>query len=367
VWDLLCLENNRERERYLREAQKILTQNPDNPNALSVFGQWYAFRHIDDWAADFLERAKRGGAVISNLTLGRCYWRLGRPAEAHREFQQALKRKEAPDSYLELCMDALERQQIRPLLQDDTNVQRYRWRAYGEKSIDTTTKDNSRISSTRQMIAWWKFDEAQNEIVLDSSGNKFHGKLVGDAQIVSDPDRGNVLRLDGDGDYVDCGNSLTFDIIHSVTICSWVKIDTDDKFSKGWQTIIGKGNSAWRLHRSGTTKCTGFACSGIKIEGNQWGSVRGKTKVDDDRWHHLVGVYDGMKILIYVDGALDNSTEASGLINTNTYPVLIGENSESRVYYWHGLIDDVQVYNYALSEAEVREIYVKSGREPNED
>ena len=77
--------------------------------ALSTLGRWYAFRGMDDWAAELLERARAGGtAEVSSLTLARCYWRLDRPADAAREFLRAMRRNEAPAGYLNLCVAAVE-------------------------------------------------------------------------------------------------------------------------------------------------------------------------------------------------------------------------------------------------------------------
>ncbi len=56
---------------------------------------------------------------------------------------------------------------------------------------------------------------------------------------------------------------------------------------------------------------------------------------------------------IIIDGNEDSSQPASGRINTNNAPVYIGENSENTGRFWNGMIDDVRVYNYALTKEEV--------------
>jgi tetratricopeptide (TPR) repeat protein len=66
--------------------------------------------------------------------------------------------------------------------------------------------------SDGELVAHWKFDDINVAEVLDSGGNDLHGRFVGDAHIVSDPQRGNVLSLDGDRDYVEFGEDLAFDI-----------------------------------------------------------------------------------------------------------------------------------------------------------
>ena len=68
-----------------------------------------------------------------------------------------------------------------------------------------------------------------------------------------------------------------------------------------------------------------FGCTGLAVPGNTYGAVYGKGNVNDGRWHHLVGIYDGTRIRLYVDGQLDVCGEASGNINRNSFRVLIGE------------------------------------------
>lgn len=68
-------------------------------------------------------------------------------------------------------------------------------------------------------------------------------------------------------------------------------------------------------------------------------------------------MYDGRKIHLYIDGILDEFKEASGLVNTNDFHILIGENAEEKGRFWKGLIDDVRIYSYALSPEEVKMLY----------
>jgi hypothetical protein len=56
---------------------------------------------------------------------------------------------------------------------------------------------------------------------------------------------------------------------------------------------------------------------------------------------------------LYVDGALDASQGASGGINVNGALVQIGSNAEMGDRFWSGLLDDIRVYNYALSDADI--------------
>jgi hypothetical protein len=94
-------------------------------------------------------------------------------------------------------------------------LQSHKWYCW---RVDAIRWDGSVIEgepysfSTGNMIAWWKFDQAEGHSVTDSSGNALHGKLVADAHIISDPLRGNVLSLDGSRDCVHLGTDDKFSI-----------------------------------------------------------------------------------------------------------------------------------------------------------
>jgi hypothetical protein len=92
----------------------------------------------------------------------------------------------------------------------------------------------------------------------------------------------------------------------------------------------------------------------------------------DNQWHHVAGVYDGSNAYIYIDGGLDsNSVACSGSMATNNWDVYIGENSESldggsNGREWDGLLSDVRVYNYALTQSEVNDIYTGGPTPPGQ-
>jgi hypothetical protein len=242
--------------------------------------------------------------------------------------------------------------------------QKYWWRVDAEKSDGSMIKGKLWSFSTGRMVGWWKFDKTEGQVAVDSSGSGLDGKLVGGAHIISDVARGNVLSLDGDGDYVNCGNNPAFDITNSITIAAWIKVDT---FDKRWQAVVTKGDTAWRLQREGETDALQFACTGIDVPGDAYGSVRGKRNVNDGKWHHIAGVYDGTKMNLYVDGELDVSASATGNIDSNGWEVLIGEDAQRPGRFWNGLIDDVRIYSYSLSEAEIKALCAGRGPGPTEN
>ncbi len=91
-------------------AQKALQNDATDASAIAVLGEWWAYRGIDDWAVESLEKARNGGAAVSNLMLGRCYWNLKRFAEARREFTAAMAdaNDEGERFYLRMCVEGID-------------------------------------------------------------------------------------------------------------------------------------------------------------------------------------------------------------------------------------------------------------------
>jgi len=208
------------------------------------------------------------------------------------------------------------------------------------------------------LVGLWKLDETEGGIAADSSGNGNDGTLIGDPQWVQGKING-ALDCDGNGDYVNCGYDPLFDVTtNEVTVCAWVTIRS---IPGDWRAAVAKGESAWRLSNVNYDPRFHF---GITIwTASDTASIDGVTAVGYDEWHHACGTFDGENINVYLDGVLDASattTEPIGTVSTN---VFIGNNPESTERYWDGLIDDVRVYDRALTAEEIQ-VVMLGGEEP---
>ncbi len=211
-----------------------------------------------------------------------------------------------------------------------------------------------------RLIARYNFDEVEGKTVHDSSGNRIDGTLVGDARVVDDPIRGKVLELDGDGDWVDCGDDLLFGMTEEITLSGWIKTAGP---ILAWCHVIAKGTS-WKLR--GWKDTLKFVC-GVDMPGDIGvdSGVVGKKAVNDGRWHHVAGVYDSRTATLYIDGRRDVSATLVGSIAANSYNVWIGSDSYRSGPVWSGRIDDVQIYSYALTAEEIKALY-ESWSKPEE-
>jgi WD40 repeat protein/serine/threonine protein kinase len=109
LWDFSRGARSMDLEDRAAKARDALRRRPGDGASLAVLGEWYAFRGFPDWGAEFLLKARGAGARVSPLDLARCLWLSGDAAGACREFEAALAAREAPESYLRLCLEAARR------------------------------------------------------------------------------------------------------------------------------------------------------------------------------------------------------------------------------------------------------------------
>ncbi len=196
------------------------------------------------------------------------------------------------------------------------------------------------------LVGWWKLDEGMGGTAVDWSGQGNHGALQGDPQWVIGQ-VGGALEFDGSGDFVDCGANTVFNIDANISVMCWIKVR---RFNRNWQAIVTQGDNSWRLHRSSNTDNIAWGTSGLDPT-----DITGSVNVNDEEWHHVAGVYNGTQKILFVDGSIDASADTTGSIDSSTYRVHIGENAQQTRRHWNGLIDDVRIYNKALTMEEIKE------------
>ena len=191
------------------------------------------------------------------------------------------------------------------------------------------------------LVAHWAMDGNS----LDVTGNG-HDAQVG-SEVVFEEGYADQAAYFSGNDYVSyllCDNSSGLDFVDGLTISVWIR---SYWLSDQWASVITKGLQSWRLMRNGSSSALSFhfnALGGGEYQAN------GSTNVLDGQWHHVMAIYDGSQIRLYIDGELDASA-AAGSVNTSGDPVYIGSrvnNTANR--NWIGNIDDVRLYDIALTE-----------------
>ena len=197
------------------------------------------------------------------------------------------------------------------------------------------------------LVGHWMFENNVN----DSSDHGNDGLISGDPEFVTGMVGINALAFDGDMDYITIAESPDFSMT-SFTLAAWVKIP--NPIPGGWRTIIEhdrSGSNWFGLWKSNNGNFFHF----------RWGiddASDFSTTISPDTWYHVAGTYDafGKTARMYINGNLDRTIQNADLPTAANSALRIGitlQNHEDFI----GIIDDVRVYNRALDETEINEMF----------
>jgi len=214
------------------------------------------------------------------------------------------------------------------------------------------------------LAALWIFNEGTGNQVYDLSGNVNNGTLINIASPSTtisgwNPGRlGPCISVDGINDYINVGQPPSLMFTGAMTIGTWIKPNnlTDD-----WRIVSkqgGGGFRSWSLNVGATGTRNYFQ---VASDGNTGFYVQGSSGVISE-WTHLVAVYvPGVALRLYKNGILDaeNKINIPSLqyIN-NGLDINIGRRPDN-ILYFPGSIDEVRIYNKALSSQEIQQLYAQ--------
>ena len=219
------------------------------------------------------------------------------------------------------------------------------------------------------LVGLWHMDEGSGTTIIDSSGTGNGGELKGGTSWIGEDggqwnsrddinfSNGDCLNFDGNNDYVEIKDDASLRISKDLTLVAWVKTsdssgDIISKFKDfsgtarddSYKLYVSSGNASFLIQTN-----TGSSPNHERVTG---------TSINDNKWHHVVGTFDGSTLRIYVDGKEENSTSYSGTIATGSgSDLFIGaEDYGNSPYYQDNLeciIDEVRIYNRVLNDEEI--------------
>jgi hypothetical protein len=200
-------------------------------------------------------------------------------------------------------------------------------------------------------IAHWTLDDVESGTVRDSVGTAHDGKVIGDVR--SAPGViGKAAVFDGNLAMVLVEDHPKFHFKTAVSVSAWVKPSTKHG------TIVGK----WYAMDAYTLEWreNAYRFSIALPVGGKWGTgLSVEAPASPNVWSHVAGVYDGYTLALYVNGLLKvknivQSGRKAAVLQDSDRPITIGNHPPWEAFL--GMIDEVRLYDVALSEKEIRQL-----------
>ncbi len=201
-------------------------------------------------------------------------------------------------------------------------------------------------AATTGLVAAYSFNEGSGTTVGDASGTGNNGTTSNTTWSASGK-YGGALSFNGTSARVNIPNSSSLQLTTAMTLEAWVNPST---VSSAWRDVLYKGNDNYYLE---ATSSHGSKPDAGLIAGGSYGDAYGTAALSANTWSFLTETYDGATLRLYVNGTQVAATAHTGAITTSTNQLQIGGDSLYGQYF-KGLIDEVRVYNFALSAAAIQ-------------
>ncbi|MHC4193638.1 MAG: LamG domain-containing protein, partial [Planctomycetota bacterium] len=246
-----------------------------------------------------------------------------------------------------------------PKLKTDTT---YYWR------VDEVQADGSAVTgdvwsfNTGKLIGWWKFDETSGILAADSSGNEYHGSVLKDAPIW-DPDGrfGGCLNFDETYGVSIPGSVFGSHIDSEITISVWVNGDADQTNCTNVILQAGCGCSGRPYIVSVYTDWQDNGLVVLKTGRDEPDGLSYNAALEQwaGRWNHYAFVKNAKEGFqkMYLNGELVGQVTGTSASMAGVETARIGIAPERYGDQYIGKLDDVRIYNYALSQDEIAQIY----------
>jgi fibronectin type 3 domain-containing protein len=218
--------------------------------------------------------------------------------------------------------------------------------AAGNQTTSATVGVTVSNLAPSSLVAAYAFSEGSGPTSADATGLG-HTVTVGSASWIASGHTGNALSFNGTTARSTVADANDLDLSSAMTLMAWVYPNVTPQ---SWRTILHKETDVYYLFAGSSGP--GTAGGGTFGSGNV--NAYGPSALPAGTWTHVATTYDGTTVRLYVGGTLVASAPATGSILSSSSPLSIGGTAAYGEYF-NGRIDDVRVYNRALSAAEIQQ------------
>ncbi len=204
--------------------------------------------------------------------------------------------------------------------------------------------------TTDGLVGAWTFEDGSGDKVMDSSGNDLHGEVTLGNPSWVDGKFGSALEFGG-SDMVTVADADALDLT-SFTIAAWIN---SPRTSGRWHVIAAKEARNPTGRNYGIFGHVNTGVIHYSFTSGGWKSYDANTNVTDGAWHHVAATYSKPDFKLYIDGEVDAEVAPDADPESNTSPLYIG-GCDIGNYWMTGAIDEVVLYDRALSSDEIAEL-----------
>jgi glucose/arabinose dehydrogenase len=212
--------------------------------------------------------------------------------------------------------------------------------------VSLTARFDRTAATLPGLVAAYGFDEGGGGTLTDRSGHAHHGTLSGPAWSAAGKS-GGALSFDGIDDHVRIPDHAELDLTTGMTLEAWVRPSA----LSGWRTVVFKEQATHMTYALYAATSTGPPTGQAYVGGQR--DARGTAPIPAGAWTHLATSYDNSTLRLYVNGTQVRTLAAGGPMTVSTGPLKLGGNAIWREWF-AGLMDDVRIYNRALTPAEIQ-------------
>jgi Concanavalin A-like lectin/glucanases superfamily len=202
------------------------------------------------------------------------------------------------------------------------------------------------------LVGWWPFNGNAN----DGSGNGHNGTVNG-ATLIADRmgNANSAYSFNGLSNYISCSNA-NYQLVNAMSLSVWVKLSGTTTAAA--QYLISKGNDGQGGFNLDFYNNTGQFYGGFGIGSANVVQCTTLYPLPHPSWHHIVFTYDGSNMKLYNDNILTATQPHSQSIGAATDLLLFGKHLFFAFpYYTNGNLDDIAMYNRALTPCEIQALY----------
>ena len=217
------------------------------------------------------------------------------------------------------------------------------------------------INLKEGLVLYYGFDADEVDRAMDASEHENHGVISG-AQWSPAGKLGGCMLFDGIDDSIRASRSSSLDVGSKFTLAAWFKVSSyslQRPIIEWFEPVNRSGVHMWVNVKGFQWRSLGTGANLVDTGGDEVNNVISISDPTLNEWHHMAITYDGLtgEAQLYFNGELSKRENLGRFVPQTTYDLYIGDRPSQPDAQWHGLLDEVRIYNRVLTAQEIAGLF----------